>query len=419
MHIILVPGMWLDGSSWDEVTPALEKAGHRAHPLTLPGMEATDADRSGITLRDHVDAVVAAIDAIDPADSPVMLVGHSAGAAIAYAALDARPNRVARAVYVGGFPTGDGAALADGYPAHDGEVALPDWSDFEDEELADLDETARAEFRARAIPTPEHVVRDPQRLTDERRYAVPVTVVCTEFTGDALRQWIAQGAPPVQEFTKIRDVEYVDLPTGHWPQFTRPEELGQLIAARATATGHEGDVDEQGRPEPPLASDEAGTLLGFLDYQRATLAWKCGGLDAAGLRATTAASTITLGGLLKHMAYVEDMWFSQRLNDRDRQPPWDTVDWKGDPDWDWHSAANDTPEELFALWQAAVEQSRALVAEALASGRGGLGQLARHAWPDGRAPSLRWILCHMIEEYARHNGHADLLRESVDGEVGE
>ena len=177
------------------------------------------------------------------------------------------------------------------------------------------------------------------------------------------------------------------------------------------------DVDEHGRPEPPAAGDETATLLGFLDYQRATLAWKCSGLDAAGMRATVAASSITLGGLLKHLAYVEADWFSQSLHGRDREPPWDTVDWKADPDWEWHSAAQDTPEQLLALWRDAVVRSRSRVTEAMADG--GLGRLARRTWPDGSAPSLRWILCHMIEEYARHNGHADLIRESVDGLVGE
>ena len=126
---------------------------------------------------------------------------------------------------------------------------------------------------------------------------------------------------------------------------------------------------------------------------------------------------MTLGGMLKHLAYVEDLWFSRFLYERDPEPPWDTVDWEADPDWDWHSAAEDTPEQIHALWQDAVARSRALVAKALTEG--GLEQLARRSWPDGRAPSLRWIVCHMIEEYARHNGHADLLRESVDGLTGE
>jgi len=176
-------------------------------------------------------------------------------------------------------------------------------------------------------------------------------------------------------------------------------------------------IDEQDRPEPPLAGDETATLLGFLDYQRATLAWKCTGLDATGLRATVGASSMTLGGLLKHLAYVESDWFSRWLHGRDRQPPWDTVDWKADRDWDWNSAAEDSPEQLHALWHEAVTRSRSLVAEAVADG--GLERPARRTWPDGGAPSLRWILVHMIEEYARHNGHAGLLRESVDGMTGE
>jgi uncharacterized damage-inducible protein DinB len=177
-------------------------------------------------------------------------------------------------------------------------------------------------------------------------------------------------------------------------------------------------LDEYGRPEPPAADDEVATLLGFLDFQRATLAWKCSGLDAAGLRATTAASSMTLGGLIKHMAFVEDSWFSRTLHGNEYQPPWDTVDWKADRDWEFRTAAEDSPEQLFALWNQAMEHSRALVAKTLATGDGP-GQLAERTWPDGRAPSLRWILCHMIEEYARHNGHADLLRESIDGQTGE
>ncbi len=177
------------------------------------------------------------------------------------------------------------------------------------------------------------------------------------------------------------------------------------------------DVDEHGRPEPPPAADEAATLIGFLDYQRATLAWKCAGLDSGGLNTRVAASSMTLGGLLKHMALVEDGWFSHSLYGREYHSPWDAVDWKADSDWEWHTAAHDSPEELRAIWQEAVDRSRSLVADALT--RGGLGQLAQRTWPDGRAPSLRWILCHMIEEYARHNGHADLIRESIDGETGE
>jgi hypothetical protein len=137
-----------------------------------------------------------------------------------------RPRRLRRRL-----PTGDGDAVADGYPAENGEVPLPEWSAFEDEDLADLDDKARAELRERAIPSPEHVTRDSQQLCDERRYDVPVTVISTEFTSEMLREWIEHGLAPVREFTKIRDVDFIDLPTGHWPQFTRPEELGRAIPA--------------------------------------------------------------------------------------------------------------------------------------------------------------------------------------------
>ncbi len=179
----------------------------------------------------------------------------------------------------------------------------------------------------------------------------------------------------------------------------------------------EPTIDDQGRPEPPAAGDELATLTGFLDFQRATLRWKCAGLDAAGLSATTAASTMTLGGILKHLAVVEEGWFSQSLHGRELGEPWAAVDWAADRDWEWHSAADDTPDELLALWDRCVERARQDLAEAL--GNGGLDQLAKRPWPDGRAPSLRWILTHMIEEYARHNGHADLLREAIDGQTGE
>jgi uncharacterized damage-inducible protein DinB len=177
------------------------------------------------------------------------------------------------------------------------------------------------------------------------------------------------------------------------------------------------ELDEHGRPEPEPAVSEIDTLLGFLDYQRATLAWKCAGLDEAGLRAKVGASSMTLGGLLKHMALVEEIWFSHRLNGNALGAPWDAVDWTAQPDWEWESSTRDSPDELRAQWEDATKRSRELVTEALATD--GLGQLVKAARPSGMAPSLRWILVHMIEEYARHNGHADLLRESVDGETGE
>jgi pimeloyl-ACP methyl ester carboxylesterase len=228
MEIILIPGFWLDGSSWGEIAPTLEQAGHRVRALTLPGLESADADRSGIRLRDHVDAVVAAVD---EADGPVVLVGHSGGGAIAHAAADARPDRVARVVYVDAGPLGDGGAINDELPVVDGEIPLPDWSEFGEEDLRDLDDELRAAFRARAVPQPTAVAYDPQVLADERRYDVPATVIASTFSSELLRKWIAEGHPYVAELAAMREVEYIDLPTGHWPQFTRPVQLGQAILA--------------------------------------------------------------------------------------------------------------------------------------------------------------------------------------------
>jgi Protein of unknown function (DUF664) len=176
------------------------------------------------------------------------------------------------------------------------------------------------------------------------------------------------------------------------------------------------DLDEP-HPGPPLAGDETATLLGSLERERSIFAWKCGGLDAAGLCATLGPSTMTLGGLIKHMALVEDDYFLGRLLGRPPSPPWDSVDWEADPDWEWRTAAQDRPEELMALWERTVLQCRAAITDALADG--GLDHRARRARPDGQAVSLRRILIDIIEEYARHVGHADLIRESVDGLVGE
>lgn len=228
MDIILIPGFWLDGSSWDEVAPTLERAGNRVRALTLPGLESPDADRSGIRLRDHVDAVVAATD---ETDGPVVLVGHSGGGAIAHAAADARPDRVARVVYVDAVPLGHGRPLNDELPVIDGEIPLPDWSAFDEEDLRDLDDELREAFRSRAVPQPAAVAYDRQVLTDERRYDVPTTIVACEFPSEQIREWIARGHPYVAELAAMRDVEYIDVPTGHWPQLTKPVELAQAILA--------------------------------------------------------------------------------------------------------------------------------------------------------------------------------------------
>lgn len=233
MDIILVPGFWLDASSWSEVTPPLVAAGHRVHPLTLPGLESVDAPRAGIGLRDHIDAVVKEVDAID---GQVVLVGHSGGGAIIHGVVDSRPDRVARAVYVDSGPLGEGGVINDELPAEGDDVPLPPWDGFEEADLVDLDDELRAAFRARAIPQPRGVAQDRQRLHDTRRYDVPATVIACEFPSSLLTEWIDAGHPYVAELARINDVEFVDLPTGHWPQFTKPAELGAAILAAVDRT---------------------------------------------------------------------------------------------------------------------------------------------------------------------------------------
>jgi len=228
MDLVLIPGFWLDGDSWSGVTPALEAAGHTVHPLTLPGKESVDADRSGISLRDHVDAVIAYVDTLQPG---VVLVGHSGGGAIAYAVADARPDAIARIVYVDSGPLADGDCINDELPVVNGEVPLPDWSVFDDGGLTDLDDELRAHFRAIAIPEPLGVTSDNQQLSSPRRFDVASTVICCEMSSDVFRDLIAQGHPYVAELGKATNYELVDLPTGHWPQFTKPAELAQLIVA--------------------------------------------------------------------------------------------------------------------------------------------------------------------------------------------
>jgi hypothetical protein len=169
--------------------------------------------------------------------------------------------------------------------------------------------------------------------------------------------------------------------------------------------------------EPPLAGTEAEHLVGALERLRVTFRWKADGLDAAGLRARIPSSTLTLGGLLKHLAAVEDCTFTTKLAGKPMGEPWERMGWDGSNDWEFGSAADDTPAELYALWDGAAARSRARLDAALADG--GLGQPVHASFPDGRHPSLRRLVCDLIEEYGRHTGHADLLREAIDGRTGE
>jgi pimeloyl-ACP methyl ester carboxylesterase len=228
MDIVLIPGFWLDGDSWSDVAAPLRDAGHTVHALTLPGLESRDADRTNISLRDHVDAVISVVDSLP---GPVVLAGHSGGGAIAHAVADARPDAITRVVYVDSGPLGDGDVINDELPVVNREIPLPDWSVFEDEDLVDLTDELRERFRGIAIPEPARVASDRQVLSDPRRYDVPVTVITCEYPSKMMRKLIEDGHAYVAELARIKDYEIVDLPTGHWPQLTKPRELATAILA--------------------------------------------------------------------------------------------------------------------------------------------------------------------------------------------
>jgi uncharacterized damage-inducible protein DinB len=172
------------------------------------------------------------------------------------------------------------------------------------------------------------------------------------------------------------------------------------------------------RTDPPLAAAEASTLRGFLDYHRDTLRLKADGLDRERLAATHPPSTLSLGGLMKHMALVEEHWFSAILLGNELGPPWAGIDWEADPDWEFRTAAGDSPTELRRIFDKAAAASDAVLDRVISEGGLETPSVKRDRL-SGEPFSLRWILLHMIEEYARHNGHADLIRESIDGSTGE
>src|SRR2546423_7510333 len=188
MDILLVAGLWLDGSAWDDVVPALAALGHRAVPLTLRGQ----GDRAAsATLDDQVAAVLAAVDS---AAGKPMVVGHSAACTLAWLVADARPEKVARVVLIGGFPSADGQPYADFFEVKDGVMPFPGWGPFEGADSADLDEAARRRIASAAIPVPEGVAKGVVRLADERRVDVPVVLLCPEFSPAHAQEWISAGA---------------------------------------------------------------------------------------------------------------------------------------------------------------------------------------------------------------------------------
>jgi pimeloyl-ACP methyl ester carboxylesterase len=237
MDIVLIPGFWLTGDSWSQVAPTLEAAGHRVHSLTLPGKSAGELDHSGIGLSTHIAAVVERLDALaGEGATPVALVGHSGGAAIAWGAADARPEYIARLVFVDAIPLGDGSVVNDELPVDGDSVPLPPWEFFEDADLTGLDDDLRARFRAEAVPEPAGVARDQQRLTNDARFGIPATIIACEFGREMVDGPIASGVGWAREMASIEQLEVVELPTGHWPQLTRPVDLGESILAAVHAS---------------------------------------------------------------------------------------------------------------------------------------------------------------------------------------
>ncbi len=230
--IILVPGFWLGAWAWDEVAAALRADGHEVTALTLPGLESAQADRSSVTFADHVDAICEAVEA---AGAPVVLAVHSGTGFSGYAATDRVPQRIAAMVYVDSAP-GVGA-LDPGFDAPEKPMSLEDLR--EEENFDGLTEEQIETFRRRALPEPGGVLRGAVELTNEDRLDVPSTMICTGYTSAEYRDAVKEGWAWLAGLTELHDVTWVDLPTSHWPMWSRPTEVAEIIGgvARAQAPG--------------------------------------------------------------------------------------------------------------------------------------------------------------------------------------
>ncbi len=232
MDIILIPGLWLTARSWESVVPSLEEAGHHAHALTLPGMESADADRSAVTRQHHVDAVVAAVDATD---GPLLLVGHSMGGVLAWAAAAARLDRVAGVVFLASEP-GIPDQSDSMFPVDGSDVPLPAWDFFDDEMVEDLDDDLRTRIRSGTVASPLHAVTDGLDFGDDGLYDLPVTMVTAEYDSAQLKAWTDAGESGTEEIAKLRQVTWVDLHSGHWPQYSRVDDTVRVILEAAERT---------------------------------------------------------------------------------------------------------------------------------------------------------------------------------------
>lgn len=229
--IVLVPGFWLGSWAWDEVADRLRALGHEVTALTLPGLEPDDEARGETRLDDQVQAIVRAIDAAGP--GPVVLVAHSGGAMPATAALDARVDAVSHTVWVDTAPAVDGYAMNAEFEGAEFPLSAAWDEEMAEGSMRDLTEAQLETFQARAVPEPAGVLRDPVRLSDPRRLDVPGTVVCTSHSAAEYRSFAEQGMRFLAGLLEFRALDLVDLPTGHWPMWSRPDELAQLIADRA------------------------------------------------------------------------------------------------------------------------------------------------------------------------------------------
>jgi pimeloyl-ACP methyl ester carboxylesterase len=221
--IVLVPGFWLGAWAWDEVAAALRADGHEVTALTLPGLESADADRSSITFADHVDAIC---DAVEAAGRLVVLAVHSASGFSGYAASDRVPDRIVAMVYVDSAP-GKGALD----PEFEGVEKPLVWAEIEEEENLDgLSEEQKATFRERAVPVPGGVLRETIDLTNEARRDIPSTIICTGFPSDQIKAYAKEHDWAwLAGIAELQNVTWIDLPTSHWPMWSRPQELAAII----------------------------------------------------------------------------------------------------------------------------------------------------------------------------------------------
>ncbi|MGW9626600.1 alpha/beta fold hydrolase [Microbacterium sp. NPDC055521] len=227
MDIILVPGLWLDASSWDPVVHALRAAGHDPLALTMPGVGEPAAASSDVRMADWVDAVVRHIDA---AEQPVALIGHSGGGNVIWGAADARPERVRRVVFVDTIPPAPGQEISD-FPLVDGVVPFPGWDFFPEEDVYDLDDETRARTLPLTRSVPARVPSDPIALTHESRHGVPVTMLMGSYDQARVDAEADGWGPYGEEYRAIANAEVVKIDSGHWPQFTAPDRLAALLVA--------------------------------------------------------------------------------------------------------------------------------------------------------------------------------------------